>query len=487
MLVNYNQAMKTILWCRYDLRLFDNPALHAAASSGQVLPVFIYPQGLGGASYWWLHHSLENFSSSLMKLGAHLILRTGEADKILLEIAQTTKADKVVWNRDYSPQGIEQDRQLKEALDSADIKSQSFNGQLLIEPTKIFNKQGTPFKVFTPFWRYCRANVDAINNVHEPLNDSQIQKGIQKFEQEVNSESLQDWQLLPTKPNWAVSFSERWQPGEEGAQNSWHDFLQGAIKNYKEGRDIPNLKATSYLSPHLVFGEISPQQIHFELQQSLAANDVDEANAEKFLAEIGWREFSRYLLIHFPHITEQPFNQKFANFPWQNSTVALKKWQQGQTGYPIVDAGMRELWQTGYMHNRVRMIAASFLTKHLLIDWQKGMQWFWDTLVDADIANNTASWQWVAGCGADASPYFRIFNPILQGEKFDKEGLYIRKWVPELAGLPNKYINKPWEASSEALALAGVELGENYPQPMVDHKQARMQALAAYQAIKNLN
>jgi len=475
--------MKTILWCRLDLRLFDNPALSWAASNSKVLPVFIFPEGLGGASYWWLHHSLSSFSQSLRKQSISLLLKTGKPEQVLLEIAKEVDADKIVWNRDYSPRGIEQGIKLKKALDRENIKHQSFNGQLLIEPTQVLTKQGTPFKVFTPFWRNCRANVEAIVNPPEPL----AIPNITGFGHELESDQLSSWALLPTNPDWAGGLQQRWQPGEDGAQKRWRDFLDGSIANYKEGRDFPGQSATSYLSPHFAFGEVSPRQISFELQQSLAAGEIDESNANKFYAEVGWREFSRYLLVHFPHITTQSFNQKFEEFTWVNSPKLLKKWQKGQTGYPIVDAGMRELWATGYMHNRVRMIVASFLTKHCLVDWRKGMDWFWDTLVDADIANNTASWQWVAGCGADASPYFRIFNPILQGDKFDKEGEYIRKWVPELAGLPNKFINKPWEANEEVLQDANVILGKNYPFPVVDHREARAEALAAYKALKQIH
>ncbi|MCL4136433.1 UNVERIFIED_CONTAM: hypothetical protein GTU68_058007 [Idotea baltica] len=468
--------MKTILWCRQDLRLFDNPALHAAAIQGKILPVFIYPNDLGGASYWWLHHSLQAFSDSLKARGVNLVLRTGDPVKVLCELAEQIKADQIVWNRVYSPRGIQQGQEVKQALTQVNFKSQSFNGQLLTEPTKILTKQGTPFKVFTPFWRYCLANLQP-----DPVLDVPTMTG---FDIKVESEDIEDWSLLPTQPDWSGGLNERWTPGEKTAQQRWQTFLDEVIPNYKEGRDFPNQDNTSYLSPHLAFGEISPRQIWFDVHESIANNQIDSINGHKYLAEIGWREYSRYLLIHFPHITEQPFNAKFANFPWQNQPELLKAWQRGKTGYPIVDAGMRELWHTGYMHNRVRMVAASFLTKHCLTHWREGMDWFWDTLVDADIGSNTASWQWVAGCGADAAPYFRIFNPILQGEKFDKQGDYIKKWVPELAELPAKFINKPWAADPKILQVANVNLGDNYPLPVVDHATARAEALESYQAIK---
>jgi len=461
--------MKTIVWIREDLRLFDNPALHYAAQKGSVLPVYIYPEGLGGASYWWLHYSLEKLMAKFKEQGVDLILQSGKPEKILQNLSEKISADEVVWNRVYSPAGIEQGKQVKKAL--TNTKTQSFNGQLLIEPTQIFNKQGTPFKVFTPFWRHCQSVLNPSPLLPEPE--------LKSIGEPVDSQTLASWALLPTKPNWADGLLKRWQVGEQEAQKKWSTFLESTVDRYKEEEN------TSYLSPHLAFGEISPKQIWFDTQQAIANNEIDSVNGAKFLAEIGWREFSRYLLVHFPHVIEKPFNSRFEAFPWQNEPKLLDAWQKGLTGYPIVDAGMRELWTTGYMHNRVRMVVASFLTKHCLTHWHEGMNWFWDTLVDADIANNTASWQWASGCGADAAPYFRIFNPILQGEKFDKEGVYIKRWLPELAKLPVKYINKPWEADLAILELAGVQLGENYPLPIVDHRQARELALNSYQNIKN--
>ena len=466
--------MKIIVWIREDLRIFDNPALHYAAQKGAILPVYIYPEGLGGASYWWLHHSLETLIAKFKKQGVKLILQTGKPKKILLSLSEQIGADEVVWNRVYSPAGIEQGKQVKEVLTG--IKTKSFNAQLLIEPTQILNKQGTPFKVFTPFWRHCQSVLDILPLLPEPQMEG--------IDEKVESQTLESWELLPTKPNCASGLLKRWQAGEDQAQKRWSFFLESTISRYKEGRDFPSQDNTSYLSPHLAFGEIGSKQIWFETQQAIANNDIDSANGAKFLAEIGWREFSRYLLVHFPHIVDKPFNSRFENFPWQREPALLKAWQQGQTGYPIVDAGMRELWATGYMHNRVRMVVASFLTKHCLTHWREGMEWFWDTLVDADIANNTASWQWASGCGADAAPYFRIFNPILQGEKFDKDGIYIKKWLPELAKLPAKYINKPWEADPMTLLSADVRLGESYPYPIVDHKEARELALGSYKLIK---
>ena len=469
--------MKTIVWLREDLRLLDNPALHHAAQNAEILTVFIYPSDLGEARYWWLHHSLVQFSAALAEHGVELILRTGEPAKVLLELCEQIKADQVVWNRIYSPLGMTDGASVKQALKKSEIEFKSFNAQLLIEPSQIFNKQGTPFKVFTPFWRHCQSVLDP-----PPVLPIPKLRGVKK---KVDSESLESWGLLPTKPDWSNGFKTRWEPGEAGAQSRWQLFLEQTISKYKDGRDFPAQHNTSYLSPHLAFGEIGPKQIWFEVQEAMAGNQIDSANAQKFLAEIGWREYSRYLLVHFPTMLSDAFNPRFENFPWQNNEQLLKAWQQGQTGYPIVDAGMRELWATGYMHNRVRMVVASFLTKHCLVHWLEGMNWFWDTLVDADIANNTASWQWISGSGADAAPYFRIFNPVLQGEKFDKQGDYIRQWVPELSELTNKFIHKPWMADPMTLQLADITLGENYPYPIVDHKEARESALAAYQILKD--
>ncbi|NND82810.1 MAG: deoxyribodipyrimidine photo-lyase [Gammaproteobacteria bacterium] len=469
--------MKTILWLREDLRLYDNLALNQAAADGEVIPVFFYPEHLGGASYWWLHHSLSRLAEQFAEHGVTLILRTGDPARVVLKLCEEIGSTKVVFNRVYSSRGMAQGQAVKQALQGADIECQSFNSQLLFEPGKIFNKQGTPFKVFTPFWKHCCAQLQppapqAFTTL-KPVGD------------QPDSEQLSDWGLLPTRPNWAQGLADTWQPGEAGAQQRWQEFLNDRIQGYKEGRDFPEREQTSLLSPHLTFGEISPRQLWHDTQEAMASGLVDASNGNKFLAEIGWREFSRYLLVHFPQIETEAFNQKFADFPWKNSAKLLKAWQKGETGYPIVDAGMRELWHTGYMHNRVRMIVASFLTKHCLVHWQSGMDWFWDTLVDADVANNTASWQWVAGCGADAAPYFRIFNPILQGEKHDKLGVYVRRWVPELKKMPNKTIHQPWTADEETLAEAGVKLGKDYPRPIVDHADARAEALAAYQAIKS--
>jgi len=468
---SYTYNMTTVIWLREDLRLKDNPALHHAASKGEICPVYVYPEGLGAASYWWLHHSLLRLSDDFAEFGVTLILKTGEVGSVLTEVCEQVSASELVWNRVYSPKGIEEGARVKSRFNNSTVKLQSFNAQLLIEPTQVLNKQGTPFKVFTPFWRHCLGILNP-----SPILDA---PSIKPSKQIVDSECLQDWGLLPSKPDWSQGLNERWRPGEVGAKTRLETFLTGKIRRYKNGRDIPIEENTSMLSPHLAFGEISPKQIWFATKEAVATQEVDSDNGNKFLSEIGWREFSRYLLVHFPHVVDGPFNERFEKFPWKTDKRLLAAWQRGQTGYPIVDAGMRELWHTGYMHNRVRMVVASFLTKHCLSDWREGMAWFWDTLVDADIANNTASWQWAAGCGADAAPYFRIFNPILQGEKFDKEGEYVRYWVPELAEVPQKFIHKPWELSAAERA----EL--TYPAPLVDLKESRVKALEAFASIKN--
>lgn len=468
--------MKTVYLLRNDLRLFDNPALSAAAKSGEVIPLYVQPTGLGAASRWWLHHSLQSLMKEFAEYQCALILREGEAVQHVLDVVDKSGAERVVWNRVYTPEGMELGKTLKTVLEEKGIQSQSFNGQLLHEPTRVKTQQGTPFKVFSPFWKSCRA----LLNPPEPL----LVPKITPSSLQVPSDALPDWRLLPKNPDWAGGLRERWNPGEVGAQQRLRIFLEHAIHHYKDGRDVPAKEATSMLSPHLAFGEISARQIWHEVNDARQAGVVTDANANKFISELGWREFSYYLLTHFPDIPEQAFNAKFQEFPWQNNDQLLTAWQQGKTGYPIVDAGMRELWHTGYMHNRVRMIVASFLTKHCLVHWREGADWFWDTLVDADLANNSASWQWVAGCGADAAPYFRIFNPLLQSEKFDANGEYLRRWVPELKALPNKWIHKPWEANDEVLAAANVELGVDYPAPVVDHASAREAALSAYQDIK---
>ena len=467
--------MKIIVWFRQDLRLKDNPALHQAAQDGLVIPLYILDDitpgdwKIGGASRWWLHNSLDSLENDLKKSGTKLILRHGRADEILPKIIKETGADAVYWNRCYEPFNIARDKKLKETLSA---KCKSFNGSLLHEPWEIKNKQGGFFKVYTPFWKHCLS-------LSAPRSPLPLPKTL-KNELNIKSDRLADWKLLPTKPNWAKGFTDHWHPGENGAAKQLTIFLDGAIENYSNGRDMPGISGTSKISPHLHFGEISPNQVWHaaNFTKNARAGDNGSKNLDKFLAEIGWREFAHHLLYHFPEFPEKPFNNKFNKFPWEHDEKLFDAWKAGKTGYPIVDAGMRQLWQTGWMHNRVRMIVASFLTKHLLISWQDGAKWFWDTLVDADLANNSAGWQWVAGCGADAAPYFRVFNPILQGEKFDPNGEYVRKYIPELSFVPNSHIHKPWEWPE----FNPVRL--QYPLPVIDHQKGRQGALNAYRNIK---
>ncbi|MEE2524985.1 deoxyribodipyrimidine photo-lyase [Hyphobacterium sp. HN65] len=472
-----------IVWFRQDLRIKDNPALSAAAESGRpVIPVFILDDEspgkwkAGGASRWWLHHSLTSLASDLKALGAPMVLRSGHSASALDQLVKESGAGAVFWNRCYEPHARERDEDIKSSLKARNIDVQSFNASLLAEPWTVKNKSGDPFRVFSPFWRSVRSELDPGTPLEAPSS-------LKAPDAALPSENLGDWGLLPTQPDWAKGFEPVWTPGEAGARDRLIGFFDHGARHYAGGRDRPDKPYTSALSPHLHFGEISPRQIFAAIQ--LVRDEIGEKNAEKFLSEIGWREFSVNLLFHFPHFPERNYQDKFDNFPWIDNQAALKAWQTGQTGYPIVDAGMRELWTTGWMHNRVRMIVASFLIKHLLIDWREGEKWFWDTLVDADLANNSASWQWVAGSGADAAPYFRIFNPITQGEKFDPDGDYVRKWVPEIARLPNKYLNQPWEAGPLILKEAGIELGKTYPEPIVDHKAARDRALMAFQSLKD--
>jgi deoxyribodipyrimidine photo-lyase len=474
----------TLVWLRQDLRLSDNPALyHAASTKDSIIPIYIYdeivPQQwqIGGAQRWWLHHSLTKLSEQFAKKGMALILRRGDPKKILPEIIKATQANAIYWNRCYEPYARQLELALQNKLASLNIEVKSFEGNLLFEPNAIKNQQGSYYKVFNAFWRACLSS-------HEPGTPLAIPKLSTHSQKKIHSDQLSDWQLLPTKPNWAKNWGKLWVIGELAAQKKLTRFLENQLNNYAEARDIPNIDGTSLLSPHLHFGEISPRQIWYATKQALMHASKSHRHAERFLAEIGWREFSYYLLYHFPKLPEQPFQHKFSGFAWRYNKKDLQAWQRGLTGYPIVDAGMRQLWQTGWMHNRVRMIVASFLTKDLLIPWQQGEAWFWDTLVDADLASNSASWQWVAGSGADAAPYFRIFNPSLQGKKFDPEGEYVRRWIPELAKLPNKFTHTPWQATSEILLKAGIRLGTDYPRPIVDHDISRKTSLELFKQLK---
>jgi deoxyribodipyrimidine photo-lyase len=476
----------SIVWLRSDLRLADNPAIGAAIASGAP-PLFVYifddsgkVRASGGASRWWLHHALAALATSLEQIGGRLDVLRGDPVQAIPALAAAFDAKHVMWTRRYDAAGIDIDTQIKSRLTVLGVAAESFNGQLLHEPWTVKTKTGGPFRVFTPFWRTCQA----LPPPAAPLRAPRQLAAVTWNKQAPARVALDDLGLLPTKPDWAGGLRDEWTPGEAGARSRLVEFLDDALLHYADERDRPGRLSTSRLSPHLAFGEISPRQIWHAAQHAAAKSAAAAQNVDKFLSEIGWREFSYHLLFHNPDLAEKNFQARFDAFPWRAATGAgLKAWSRGRTGYPIVDAGMRELWQTGFMHNRVRMIVASFLIKHLMIDWREGERWFWDTLVDADPANNAASWQWVAGSGADAAPFFRIFNPILQGEKFDPDGDYVRRFVPELADCPADFIHKPWLAPAAVLQKAGIKLGETYPAPVVDHAQARERALAAFKKL----
>lgn len=462
-----------IVWFRDDLRLHDHPALTAAAKTGAPLVcLYVFDEDsrglrpMGGAARWWLAQSLRALETALRKHGQRLVLRRGAAAEIVPKLAAGIGADRVHWNRRYDQQGRAVDAQVIDALKAAGIGGSTFAGNLLAEPGTVTGTESGP-KVFTPFWKRLRAI-----EPRKPLPTPR------KLAGPPDLHSDRDWGLEPSHPDWASGFRDRWTPGETGARQRLRAFLK-SIAGYGADRDRPDRDATSQLSPHLRFGEISVADIFHAARFAADQHPAASPDIEKFLSELGWREFSHHLLYHHPTLATDNLQPRFNDFPWRRDVKSLRAWQRGLTGYPIVDAGMRQLWQTGWMHNRVRMVAASFLIKHLLLDWRRGEAWFWDTLVDADPANNPASWQWVAGSGADAAPYFRIFNPVLQGEKFDPRGAYVRHWVPEIAALPDEWLHKPWKAPAEALKDAGVTLGRDYPHPIVDHTAARERALAA--------
>jgi deoxyribodipyrimidine photo-lyase len=462
-----------LVWFRNDLRIADNPALRHAADSGRpVICLYIFDETpgvrpMGAASLWWLDKSLKSLDESLEKLGNKLMLRRGVAAEVLDEVLRQTGATGVLWNRLYDKASTDRDMAIKTRLRAAGIDCQSFNASLLTEPWEIKNGAGQPYKVFTPYWQAAREHLTDVVVEDAP-------KSLRSLGHLPSSERLADWRLNPTKPDWSKGF-DLWTPGEAGALARLDDFLSGSVSGYGEKRDLPGVEATSRLSPHLHFGEIGPRQVWLAAREAQAPR----GEIDKFLSELGWREFNHAILFHWPDLPARNFKPEFDGFPWARDDAAFKAWTRGQTGYPIVDAGMRELWATGFMHNRVRMIVASFLIKHLLIDWREGEAWFWDTLVDADLANNAGNWQWVAGSGADASPYFRIFNPIAQGEKFDPRGTYVRRWVPELAGVPDDVIHKPWTRPLHLPAAAK----RLYSRPIVEHDHARARALEAYHSL----
>lgn len=466
---------RSICWFRQDLRLSDNPALLAAADRGEVIPVYILDDEnagkwqCGGAGRLWLHHSLISLNQSLE--GTLRIYR-GRAEEIVPKLCHDFHVDQVYWNRCYEPWRIERDKKLEKRLKLQSVIPQSFNASLLWEPWQIVKKDGTPYKIFTPFYKKALAHEQGRPDspLPPPPNMALCHTG-------QNGMTIDELKLRP-EHSWCERVEKNWSIGEQPGRLALENFVDNALNNYGNGRDFPDRNATSRLSPYLHFGELSPRHVW----QRVSEAGYDD-NVESFKSELGWREFSYYLLYHFPRLPESNLRPQFDQFPWWLNDQWLKCWQHGMTGYPFVDAGMRELWQTGHMHNRVRMVVASFLVKNLLIHWRHGAEWFWDCLVDADLASNSASWQWVAGSGTDASPFFRIFNPVTQGLKFDPDGSYTRRFVPELKKLPNKHLFSPWKAPIQILEHAGVSLGDSYPYPIVDLQQSRIRALDALKGI----
>jgi deoxyribodipyrimidine photo-lyase len=482
-----SKASVTIVWLRHDLRLDDNPAIAAAASRGPIVPVFIWapdeeaPWAPGAASRWWLHHSLERLAASLAKAGAPLVTRRGPSLAALRTIAEEYAATHITWNRRYEPAIVKRDTGIKKALAAAGLSVESFNGGLLYEPVNVATKVGKPYQVFTPFWRALLTRPEPDEPVAAAPKRLVAAQPVKKV---TGGLAVDELGLLPSI-SWDTTMKETWSPGEAGATKALETFVGNRLHGYGSERDRPDHAGTSALSPHLHFGEISPRRIWHAVRKAAGGVPVAKltGDAEVFLRELGWREFAHHLLYHFPHTTDVPLRSDYARFPWAKDPVGLRAWRQGRTGYPIVDAGMRQLWATGWMHNRVRMIVASFLVKDLRVSWLEGARWFWDTLVDADLAANTLGWQWAAGCGADAAPYFRIFNPTTQGEKFDPEGSYVRRWVPELSKLSADDIHEPSEADARTLEHAGITLGRDYPEPIVDHAEARKLALEALKKV----
>lgn len=462
---------KVIVWFRQDLRLADNPALYEAVKIGSIIPVYIFDQtdaknfALGDASRWWLHESLQSLKHDLKN---HLIIAQGNSLKVLNQIIKKYGACAVYWNRCYQPWVINRDIKIKKSLLDVGIDTQSFNGSLLWEPHEILKSDGTAYKVFTAFYK------NGCLKAQKPREILSRPRTID-FAKLTNIGEISDLGLMK-KNDVALRCAKYWQPTESKAYQLLQDFIKNILSGYKVGRDFPALSQTSRLSPYLQFGQISPHQVWYGAKDQ-GYQHASRVDVQHFLTELVWREFSYNVLFHTPSVMHKNLQKKFDHLTWRSSTSDLKSWQNGLTGYPLVDAGMRELWQTGYMHNRVRMIVASFLIKNLRIDWREGEAWFWNLLVDADLASNSFNWQWVAGSGYDAAPYFRIFNPTTQGKKFDKYGDYVKHWVPELKNMPDKYLYEPWLASVEILKKAKVELEQNYPKPIVDLKLSRQQAL----------
>ncbi len=474
----------SIVWFRRDLRVEDNPALCNAVERGPVLPVYIHapheedPWSAGAASRAWLHQSLTRHAARLSALGAPLSVFTGDSLKVLTSLIRKTGAGALFYNRLYEPEIVARDKKIDAELKAQGVEVRSFKSALIFEPQEIENRSGKPFKVFTPFYRHCAARLPeatgnrAPSSLAPPVGSKVAAPGIEALD------------LLPAHP-WASAMLSDWNPGETGAKRELEVFLESAVARYPVDRDVPGVRGVSRLSPHLHHGELSPRTVVTALSAvEKRGSPPERKGAEAFLRQLIWREFAGHLLFHYPTLTTRPFDRRFEKFPWRDDQRGFAAWTRGLTGYPLVDAGMRELWSTGWMHNRVRMVVASFLTKHLLIHWCKGARWFWDTLVDADLANNTLGWQWTAGCGVDPAPYFRIFNPVAQGERFDPKGRYVRRWVPELSSLPDRFLHRPFEAGAGVLSKAGIRLGADYPEPLVAHREARERALAAYDRVR---
>lgn len=471
-----------LVWFRRDLRLDDHPALLAALDSCEhIVPVYIDDRAAQGdwtpgeASDWWLHHSLASLQDALEAKGSPLVIREGEALEVLRKLIEESGASEVHWNRLYEPWTRERDTTVKQALEADGLTVCSHNGSLLTEPWAVMTKTGTPYKVFTPYWRAAKPMAASAEPEDAPV-------ALTPPKTPLHSQTLQSLGLLPDI-RWDKGIEATWQPGERAAAEQAQRFAIDAASNYDEARNLPGIDGVSRLSPHLHFGELSIRR----LWQIITSHTPESDGREVYLSELGWREFSHYALFHFPDTTDQPMNPKFRHFEWREDPAQLKAWQDGQTGIPIVDAGMRQLWQTGWMHNRVRMIVASFLVKNIRTHWLHGARWFWDTLVDADLPANTLGWQWSAGCGVDAAPYFRIFNPVSQGERFDPEGDYVRKWVPEVAGLPKKYVHAPWKLPAKDAERLGFELDRDYAAPIADLKTSRESALSAFKALKEVS
>lgn len=473
-----------IFWFRQDLRITDNPGLFAASRLGAVMPIFILEDNLsshnqiGSASKWWLYHSLCDLNKSLKE---KLNFYRGKPEKIILKLVRKYNIEAVYWNRCYEPKYVECDAFIKSSLKKMQVECNDFNASLLWEPWEILKKNKTPYKVYSAFYHHgcLQAGMPRLP-IAKP-------RELYLIKDKQNKNDINSLNLL-AKTNWCKKLDSLWEVGEKAAYKKLICFLNKGLKNYKENRNYPGKSNVSTLSMHLHFGEISPNQIWHRVKMLSTIQSGIIEDSEFFLSELAWREFSYYLLYHFPQLPTENFQRKFDHFPWENNKKFLTAWQKGKTGYPLVDAGMRELWKTGYMHNRARMVVASFLVKNLRIHWHQGAAWFWDCLLDADLANNSANWQWVAGCGVDAAPYFRIFNPVTQGEKFDAEGTYTRRYIPELAKLPNKYLFKPWMAPASVLETAGIILGKSYPIPIVDLSISREEVLAIYhRLIKTVN